>query len=113
MLKDNLKTLRLKRGLTQTELSYKIDVGKSVISKYENGIISPPFEKIVLIAKVLNAGVEELLYGEPTEKKINSINASALYGLNREYIDVIIEASERGVDPTALLNLVNAIAPKK
>ena len=37
MFSEVLKSLRLKAGLTQTELAEKLKVGKSTISMYENG----------------------------------------------------------------------------
>lgn len=38
MLKDNLKTLRKNKGLSQEELSIKLNVVRQTISKWETGI---------------------------------------------------------------------------
>ena len=38
MLKDNLKTLRKNKGLSQEELSIKLNVVRQTISKWESGL---------------------------------------------------------------------------
>lgn len=48
-----IKFLRMKAGLTQTELAEKIGVSKQTLYKYENGIITNiPSDKIEAIAAV-------------------------------------------------------------
>lgn len=39
MLKDNLKTLRKQKGLSQEELSIKLNVVRQTISKWESGML--------------------------------------------------------------------------
>lgn len=39
MLKDNLKTLRKNKGLSQEELAIKLNVVRQTVSKWEQGII--------------------------------------------------------------------------
>ena len=41
MLKDNLKTLRKNKGLSQEELSIKLHVVRQTISKWESGLSVP------------------------------------------------------------------------
>lgn len=41
MLKDNLKTLRKNKGLSQEELSIKLNVVRQTISKWESGLSFP------------------------------------------------------------------------
>lgn len=49
-----IKELRIKCGLSQTELANKIDITKQLLYKYENGIITNiPSDKIELLAKEL------------------------------------------------------------
>ena len=38
MLKDNLKTLRKNKGLSQEELAIKLNVVRQTISKWESGV---------------------------------------------------------------------------
>ena len=49
-----MREARRKQKLTLRDLSSKTGVDFSLLSKYENGIINPPREKIRLIAEALN-----------------------------------------------------------
>ena len=48
MLKDNLKTLRKNKGLSQEELSVKLNVVRQTISKWESGLSVPDAEMVCL-----------------------------------------------------------------
>jgi len=59
---DNIRTLRLHRGLSQTDLAEAIGESKQTIYKYENGIITNiPLQKIEAIARVLRCTPESLV----------------------------------------------------
>lgn len=64
MLGDRIREARKKASLTQAELAEKIGVKRSVISKYENGSISPKYDTIMKIAEVLNVLPYDL-YDDP------------------------------------------------
>ena len=64
MLGDRIREARKKASLTQAELAEKIGVKRSVISKYENGSISPKYDTILKIAEVLNVLPYDL-YDDP------------------------------------------------
>ena len=57
MLGDKIREARKKASLTQAELAEKIGVKRSVISKYENGSISPTYDNIKKIADALHVRV--------------------------------------------------------
>ena len=40
MLKDNIRTLRKEKGLSQEELAVKLNVVRQTVSKWEQGVIS-------------------------------------------------------------------------
>lgn len=67
MFSEVLKSLRLKAGLTQSELAEKLDVGKSTISMYENGNRTPRFEDLEAIADFFNVSLDRLTGNKPTE----------------------------------------------
>ncbi len=52
-LGGKVKSLRLKRGLTQTELAKKIDVTASYISQLERNLISPSIDSLMLLSSEL------------------------------------------------------------
>ena len=68
MLKDNLKTLRKNKGLSQEELSIKLNVVRQTISKWETGLSVPDSEMLVTISELFETPVSEIL-GENIEKK--------------------------------------------
>ncbi len=68
MLKDNLKTLRKNKGLSQEELSIKLNVVRQTISKWETGLSVPDAEMIVTISELFETPVSEIL-GENIESK--------------------------------------------
>lgn len=59
--KDNLKELRLEKGLGQVELAKALGVSKGVISLWENGLREPNMYSLILIAKFFNISIDELV----------------------------------------------------
>ena len=68
MLKDNLKTLRKNKGLSQEELSIKLHVVRQTISKWEQGLSVPDAEMLINISELFETPVSEIL-GENIENK--------------------------------------------
>ena len=56
--------LRNEFNLTQEELSQKISVSRTAISKWERGINVPPPEVLLELSKIYNVSVNEILNGE-------------------------------------------------
>lgn len=59
--KDNLKELRLEKGLGQVELAKEIGVSKGVISLWENGLREPNMYSLILLAKFFKISIDELV----------------------------------------------------
>ena len=57
----NLKELRVKKGLTQKELSELTTIDCATLSLYENGKRQPPLYKIILLASALNVSTGEIV----------------------------------------------------
>ena len=55
-----LKELRLKKGLTQTELGEKVGVKQNTFTNWENGKREPNFENLIKIADLLEVSVDWL-----------------------------------------------------
>lgn len=62
-----LKQLRKQKEWTQKELAGKVDVRSSQLNKYESGIHTPPVDKLLLLAEVLDTSVDYLLTGDASE----------------------------------------------
>lgn len=63
---ENVKKLRLEKGLTQAELGEKIFVAQPTVRNYEQGKIEPRPNTLVRLARALDTTVEQLVEG-PTE----------------------------------------------
>jgi len=61
MLKENIKTLRKQKGLSQEELSVKLNVVRQTISKWEQGLSVPDSEMLISLSEVLDTPVSTLL----------------------------------------------------
>lgn len=59
--KDNLKELRLEKGLGQVELAKEIGVSKGVISLWENGLREPNMYSLIILAKFFKITIDELV----------------------------------------------------
>ena len=84
-----LKTLRLRKDMTQAQLANKLGLTKSVISAYETGLRLPSYDILIHIARIYNVSTDYLL-GIEKKQEID------LYGLSQE-------------ETNALLNLINAM----
>lgn len=59
-LGENLKKIRTKKNITQTELAETLNVDKSFVSNIENGKNNPTLSTIANLAKALKVSVDEL-----------------------------------------------------
>ncbi len=60
-LGENLKELRLKKKLSQGDLSKKLSVDRAYISNIENGRMNPTLSTLQKIAEALGVSVKELV----------------------------------------------------
>ena len=63
--KENLKQLRLQKGLTQAQLAEKLFVSRSTVAKWENGLGLPNPESMATLEKLFDIVAEELATKEP------------------------------------------------
>ena len=60
-LGKNLKRIRTEKGISQGEISRKLEVDKSFVSNIENGKTNPTLSTIAKIAKAIGVSVGELM----------------------------------------------------
>jgi transcriptional regulator with XRE-family HTH domain len=60
-LGENLKKIRTKKDITQTQLAEILGVDKSFVSNIENGKTNPTLSTITNLAQALNVSTNELL----------------------------------------------------
>lgn len=75
MLKENIKTLRKAKGLSQEELAIKLNVVRQTISKWEQGLSVPDSEMLVTLSEVLETPVSTLLGETVTEPTADDLKA--------------------------------------
>ena len=68
MLKDNIKSMRKSKGLSQEELAIKLNVVRQTVSKWEQGLSVPNSELLIKISEELETPVSTLL-GENIDEK--------------------------------------------
>lgn len=57
---ERLKELRLKKGLTQTELGEKVGVKQNTFTNWENGKREPSFENLIKLADLFEVSLDWL-----------------------------------------------------
>lgn len=67
-LNNTIEEQRLKHGLTQKELGEILGVADSVVSRYEKGELTPPYDKIRKMASIFHMDPEVLIGGESKRK---------------------------------------------
>ncbi len=55
------KIMRLRKGLTQVELSQRLGMSQQAVSQWESGRSKPPVSIIRRLANLLDVDIEELL----------------------------------------------------
>ena len=66
---ERLLELRKKKGWSQEELGYKLDVSRQTVSKWESGQTTPELEKLRNLAKIFEISVDELISEEDIIKE--------------------------------------------
>ncbi len=59
----NIRDLRMQQNMTQDELAEKLFVTRQTVSNYETGKSRPDIDMLDRIAEVLDADIQQLLYG--------------------------------------------------
>lgn len=77
MLKENLKTIRKTKGLSQEELAIKLNVVRQTISKWEQGLSVPDSEMLLTISEVLETPVSTLLGETVSEAQADDLKVIA------------------------------------
>lgn len=73
MLKENLKSIRKSKGLSQEELAIKLNVVRQTISKWEQGLSVPDSEMLISISEVFETSVSTLLGETIPESKVDEL----------------------------------------
>ncbi|HHY74882.1 MAG TPA: helix-turn-helix transcriptional regulator [Bacillus bacterium] len=100
-----IRDLRIKRGLTLTELSKLSGVSKSYLSFIERGKqTNPSIEVIEKIAKALKIDFQSLLLSDTKQQPFLIMN-----NLDKDVIELAIEMSKSNIDKEKLKQLIKLL----
>ena len=75
MLRENIKTIRKSKGLSQQELAVKLNVVRQTISKWEQGLSVPDADMLISLSEALETPVSILLGETVMEPEADAIKA--------------------------------------
>lgn len=87
MLGEQIKKLRMNKGMSQVQLAEKLNVTKQSVSNWENEYIMPSVDMLIKIANFFNVSTDYLL--GLSEK--HTLNTDGLSDLQITYIQTIID----------------------
>ncbi len=59
-ISENIKKHRKIKGLTQNDIAEIIEKDRSTVAKYESGQADPPFNVLIMLAKLFDITIDEL-----------------------------------------------------
>ena len=72
-LGETIYRLRTEKSLSQGDLAEMLEVSRQSISKWENNSAVPDLEKIVKLSEVFSVSLDELVKGEETPRRVESV----------------------------------------
>lgn len=78
MLNENIKNLRKAKGLSQEELSVKLNVVRQTVSKWEKGLSVPDSNMLISLADELDTSVSILLGETVQEPCVNELDLKSI-----------------------------------
>ena len=111
---SNIKFLRNRKKLTQDQLSIALDINRSTLNNYENGISGPSIQSLVLLSDYFHVAIDTLLrvdlvklresqlyeleHGQDVFLKGSNLRvmATTVDRLNRDNIELVSEKAKAG-----------------
>lgn len=112
-LSDNIKRLRIQNNLTQQELADAVFVSRSAIANYENGKRTPDIDTLLLLAKIFNVSLKELVVEESIEEvnlvKDEIINVDVLN--KKKHRNLVVPIINIALTIALVISLAFALVP--
>lgn len=77
-MKDRIKALRKKKGITQTQLGEVLGVGQKSISMIEKGMCNPTMSQLVALSDYFKVSTDYILKGDEKIKDIEPVERNFL-----------------------------------
>ncbi len=94
----NIRLLRKRRGCTQDDVAFALNMKRSTLSGYENQVARPGIEELIAFSKYFNVAIDTLI-----QVDLSQLSESQLSQLERGY-DVFITGSKLRVLATTVSN---------
>lgn len=104
-LSDNIKFIRKENNLSQEQLAEQLGVSRQAVSKWESGQSYPEMDKVLLICKLYNYNIDELM--NENVKEVSETNQSKI-NINK-YIDDFFEFITKTIDMLSSMNFKQKI----
>ena len=89
LFKDKLKKYRVENNISQEELSSKLYVSRTLISKWENGVVYPSASNMEKLAELMQVDINYLLSNEETKSLTLNANSKQEISFTKKVIYII------------------------
>lgn len=93
-LGDRLKTLRLEKGISQTDLAKQFNIARSTLSQYESNQRTPSDEIKVKLSEYFNVSIDYLLGKTDIRNHLKDSEITTALHSDTEYDDLPDEAKK-------------------
>lgn len=92
-INNNLRNLRLEKGLTQEHVAEKLNVTRQAVSSYESGRTRPDIDTLMKFAEVYETDLESILYGNTRKlKSLRNLKIAAFVVLTLTVIFILLSS---------------------
>ncbi len=92
-INNNLRNLRLEKGLTQEHVAEKLNVTRQAVSSYESGRTRPDIDTLMKFAEVYETDLENILYGNTRKlKSLRNLKIAAFVVLTLTVIFILLSS---------------------
>ncbi|MCI1965958.1 MAG: helix-turn-helix domain-containing protein [Oscillospiraceae bacterium] len=92
-INERLRELRIKSGYTQNQIAKILNIDRSTYSYYELGKTTPDVSALIILAKVFNISINELLADESGPSSVADSNIKSSYVRGKKNSSHIYELS--------------------
>ncbi len=104
-LSDNIKIIRKDNNLSQEQFAEQLGVSRQAVSKWESGQSYPEMDKVLLICKLYNYNIDELM-----NENVKEVSETKQYKINiNKYIDDFFGFITKTVDMLSSMTLKQKI----
>lgn len=96
MLGENLKSLRIRQGITQSELASEMHVVRQTVSKWEQNISVPDADQLKKLAEILGTDISSLM-GIKIEPDISEAQMVNILSVINEQFAVLNKSRRKNI----------------